>query len=196
MIDINQASDFVALVKAALIFASKDETRPHIGGVFLEAEGAKLTAYATDGTRASSLSVHANADCAVSAFLPLASAVAVSKMTMQKNTYATITHSGDGFGVLSVKAAGTSAAVPCGDASFLPNIKRVLSVSIAPRPESLSFRINASYVGDVAKALALLGDKTGHVVVSPTGSPVDPIVITPLNAHTEAKFLVMPCQAK
>lgn len=200
-IEIN-ASLLVAVLRASLIHASTDDTHEHICSVRVElrANAAEVRVVATDGHRLSVIDVPALDGSAADGAIVLRRDVveAIVKQIPKSFPIVSLDVALDGR-TLTVAAGAGYATYPVSDATF-PPYAQVIPATVdttAPMPV-----VDASYLGDVGKAMTLLAKATGTNAKRPNGlriacgGPMDPIVVTPSSScGASVLVVIMPIRS-
>lgn len=153
---------FVSAIKAALLFAAKNDIRYYLNGVHLVSCDGGFYIESTDGHKAMRVKVDRELPREVDVILPLDLCVAITKIRIPKKDR--------GINILDLVIDGISIEVCHGDALYtgvlvggrFPDLPRIM---VKPTSESFEDRgINTEYLIKAGKAMSILANPKHHKV--------------------------------
>ena len=153
--------DIVAVAKATLIFAAKNDVRYYLNGVHLVCKDGKLTVEATDGHRAAQVFVNCpDEQCEFDVIVDRDTWAAISRIKTTRKDESFVTLSVlDGEHESGILTQSNDATLPLKfvDGKF-PDVSRVIRSAPSKAETQVTVRVNAIYASDAFKAAAILAN--------------------------------------
>lgn len=182
----------LALLSALRVSVMRDETRPHLNGVFIRGTATAATGVSTDGHRLTRIDVQATAPAGFESLIPLAAVDELIKMMQAFKSAAVVElEPGAEPGVVT-KGHTLRFAYREEPEQFVPFEKFI--PPLRTENDGGLFRMNPDYIAD-ARTIVRLFDKNAGLIIYPPKTTLDPVrmeVTTLVPVEAKITIVIMP----